>query len=158
MRKVENASMKYVSTMLVVKDLERSLAFYKKYLEQEVTVDFGANVTLSGGFALQTFEAWQSFVGGIDIRFKGNDTELYFETDDYDDFIAKTEDWEYAHPPIEHRWGQRVVRFYDPDGHVIEVGENLATVAKRFADSGMSIAEVASRMGVREEYVIAWME
>lgn len=23
---------------------------------------------------------------------------------------------------MEHRWGQKVVRFYDPDGNLIEVG------------------------------------
>jgi len=26
-------------------------------------------------------------------------------------------------------WGQRVIRFYDPDMHIVEVGESLESVA-----------------------------
>jgi uncharacterized glyoxalase superfamily protein PhnB len=29
------------------------------------------------------------------------------------------------HPIVEQAWGQRVFRFYDPDGHAVEVGEPL---------------------------------
>ena len=46
----------------------------------------------------------------------------------------------------EHRWGQRVVRFFDPDHHIIEVGEKLDAVVRRFLDSGMREEEVAQRM------------
>jgi len=149
--------MRYISTMLVVKDLEQSKAFYKKHLGQEVITDFGANVTLTGGFALQTLESWIGFIGEPSIEFKGKNMELYFETDDYDDFIANLEDLDTLHPPIEHPWGQRGVRFYDPDGHIIEVGETLTAVAKRFKESELTVAEIAVRMGVKEEYVLSWL-
>ena len=55
---------------------------------------------------------------------------------------------EYVHPVKEHRWGQRAVRFYDPDGHIIEVGETLEAVIRRFLASGMSAQQVAERMDV----------
>ena len=29
---------------------------------------------------------------------------------------------QYVNRPMTHSWGQRVVRFYDPDGNLIEVG------------------------------------
>ena len=145
--------MKYQLPLLVVSDLERSKAFYKEHLDQDVIVDFGANVTLSGGFALQTLETWSEFIGGAEISFKGNDAELYFEEDDFDGFLCRLDGLELVHQPLEHSWGQRVVRFYDPDGHIIEVGENLTAVARRFADAGMSEAEVAGRMGVSVEYL-----
>ena len=45
---------------------------------------------------------------------------------------------ELVHPAREHGWGQRVVRLYDPDRHIIEVGESMAKVARRFFDSGLS--------------------
>ena len=38
---------------------------------------------------------------------------------------------QYVHPVKEHSWGQRVVRFYDPDRHIIEVGENMKAVCKK---------------------------
>lgn len=65
----------------------------------------------------------------------------------------KKHDIEYVHPVIEHSWGQRVVRFYDPDKHIIEVGENIEMVCKRFINSGMTVEQVAQRMDVPVEFV-----
>ena len=123
-----------------------------------VEVDFGANVTLTGGISLQTLETWRRFIGGLDVKFKGNDAELYFETDDFDGYIKNLDGLELVHPPVEHPWGQRGVRFYDPDGHIIEVSENIVTVARRFKEQGMTISEVAVRMGVDEKYVQEWLK
>lgn len=58
-----------------------------------------------------------------------------------------------VHPVYEHRWGQRVVRMYDPDHHIIEVGENIASVCQRFLESGMTKEQVAIRMDVSLAYV-----
>jgi catechol 2,3-dioxygenase-like lactoylglutathione lyase family enzyme len=124
--------MKYEATLIAVKDIERSKAFYKEWLGLDVVADFGANVSLTGGIALQTVETWSEFIGGREIGFKNNAGELYFEEDDFDSFAAKLNGLELVHPPLEHRWGQRVVRFYDPDGHIIEVGENMNAVVRRF--------------------------
>ncbi len=52
---------------------------------------------------------------------------------------------------IEHGWGQRVIRFYDPDGHIIEVGEDMKMVINRFLDSGMTMEEVSKKMDVSVE-------
>ena len=43
-----------------------------------------------------------------------------------------------VYPVREYSRGQRVVRFHDPDLHIIEVGENMKAVCKRFSDSGMT--------------------
>lgn len=50
--------------------------------------------------------------------------------------------------------GQRVVRFYDLDKHIIEVGENMKIVCKRFLNGGMTPEQVAERMDVPIEFVI----
>jgi len=150
--------MKFILPLITVTDMERSKAFYKKYLGLDVEVDFGANVTLTGGIALQTLETWSEFIGGLDVRFTGNNSELYFEEDDFDDFIKNLDGVELVHPPIEHTWGQHVVRFYDPDGHIIEVGENMNLVAHRFNDRGMTISEIADRMNVDVKYVQEWLK
>jgi len=65
---------------------------------------------------------------------------------------------DYLHPIFEHSWGQRVVRFYDLDKHIIEVGENIVTVVKRFINSGLSIQETAVRMDVQIDYVKSCLE
>ena len=67
----------------------------------------------------------------------------------------KKYDVEYVHPIKEHSWGQRVVRIYDPDKHIIEVGENIKVVCKRFLDSGMTPEQVAERMDVPMKFVNA---
>jgi len=152
--------MRYTATLLAVRDMERSKRFYYEVLGLEVVADFGANVTLTGGIALQTVDTWAGFLNRAndEIVFKNNAAELYFEEDQIDEFAARlaaTPGIAYVHPLLEHPWGQRVVRFYDPDGHIIEVGENIAIVVRRFLDSGLSVKETAVRMDVPEDYVQA---
>lgn len=152
--------MKFKNPMLVVNDMEKSKIFYKDVLGLRVIMDFGANVTLTGGVALQTKESWKEFIqkDENEISFNGNNSELYFEEDNFDSFIEKLSSLkyiEYVHDVYEHNWGQRVVRFYDLDKHIIEVGENLKTVCKRFLDSGLSVEETAKRMDVPIKFVQA---
>jgi len=66
---------------------------------------------------------------------------------------AAIEEIQYVHPVVEHRWDQRAVRSYDLDRHIIEVGKNMASVCRRFFDSGMSPEEIAERMDVPVNYV-----
>ncbi|MCM0739910.1 VOC family protein, partial [Clostridioides difficile] len=115
--------------------------------------------TLTGGLALQTSETYKEFIGTSDISFGGNNFEVYFEEDDFDKFVDRLKEYdiEYVHPIIEHSWGQRVVRFYDPDKHIIEVGENMKIVCKRFLNSGMTPEQVAERMDVPMKFINACM-
>ena len=136
------------------------MAFYRNVLGLEVVNDFGANVVLTGGLSLQTLETWAEFLDkpAEEIRFGGNDAEMYYVAEDFDAFLGVLKDHpetKLVRPPVEHRWGQRAVRLYDPDGHIIEVGENLAAVCRRFLDSGMTVCETAARMDVPEDYVRA---
>jgi catechol 2,3-dioxygenase-like lactoylglutathione lyase family enzyme len=150
--------MKYTCTLIAVKDMEKAKRFYHDVLGLEVVADFGANVTLTGGIALQTVDTWKNFIHKQEeeIVFGNNACELYFEEENMDAFIGKLESREgivYVHPLLEHSWGQRVVRFYDPDHHIIEVGENMIMVVKRFIATGLSAEETAARMDVPVDYV-----
>ena len=124
-----------------------------------VVMDFGANKTLTGGLCLQTLETWNAFIGTNEVSFGSNNAEIYFEEDDFDKFVEKLGEFniEYVHPVKEHSWGQRVVRFYDPDKHIIEIGENMKAVCKRFLDSGMTPEQAARRMDVPMKFVSACM-
>ena len=143
--------MKLKNPMLVVTDIDKSVEFYKKVFGLHVIMDFGANKTLTGGLALQTSETYKEF--------GGNNFEVYFEEDDFDKFADRLKEYdiEYVHPIIEHSWGQRVVRFYDPDKHIIEVGENMKIVCRRFLNSGMTPEQVAERMDVPMKFINACM-
>lgn len=150
--------MKFSGPLIVVSDMKKSKLFYSKVVGLDVILDFGANVTLTGGIVLQTKNSWTGLIhkSKNEIFFGGNDSELYFEEDDFDNFILKLRqipDICYVHPVIEHSWGQRVVRFYDPDKHIIEVGENLNKVVRKFLNKGMSIENIATKMDVSIDYV-----
>ena len=87
--------------------------------------------------------------------------ELYFETDDFDAFLeklARFPETEMVHAPKKHDWQQRVIRFYDPDGHMIEVGEAMSVIAKRFLKEGKTPEETAALIEHPLEFVQACMD
>jgi hypothetical protein len=83
--------------------------------------------------------------------------ELYFEVDDFDAFLERLAafDAEQVHQPKAHDWKQRVVRIYDPDGHIIEIGESMAVIARRFLAQGKTLEETAALIQHPIEFVIA---
>ena len=147
--------MELKNSLLAVTDMERAVAFYEKVLGLRVILDFGANKTLTGGLCLQSLDTWREFIGGAPVSFGGSDAEVYFEEARFDAFAERLEtlDVSYVHPVKEHAWGQRVVRFRDPDGHILEVGEAMTAVCRRFWDGGMTVEQIARRMDVPVEYV-----
>ncbi len=149
--------MDFHGTLLVVSHMEKSKQFYQEILNLQVVMDFGANVTLTGGISLQTQESWISFIGvkKEDLCFGNNTTELYFEEEDFDAFLEKLEAKKVhlVHPVLEHRWGQRVIRFYDPDQHMIEVGERMRDVCLRFLRGSLTMEEISLRMEIPLELV-----
>lgn len=151
--------MKFKSPMIVVKDMDKSVEFYKNVLGLSIISDYGANKVLTGGISLQTLETYKDFIGTDDIKFGTNNFEIYFEEDDFGQFCEKLSQFNirYVHPVKEHSWGQRVVRFYDLDMNIIEVGETLKSVCKRFLDQGLSPEEIAVRMDVKQSYVNGWI-
>ena len=60
---------------------------------------------------------------------------------------------EYVHPLREHPWGQRVFRVYDPDGHIVEVGEPMSEVIARLLGEGKSVEAVAEQTAMPLEMV-----
>lgn len=143
--------MKYEGVCIAVKDVNRSKQFYQEIFGLEVFQDYGINVSF-GGLSLQQEFDWLVDIPKESVMVKSHNMELYFEEDDFDGFLAKLEqrgDITYLGGGVkEAGWGQRSVRFYDLDGHIIEVGENIKMVVKRFLDSGMSMEETSKRMDV----------
>ena len=150
-------TLKYTSTLIAVADMEKSKQFYHDVLGLEVVADFGDNVTLDGGIALQTMNTWKTFIRTDNLVLPNNAGELYFEEEDMDTFCDHLKKFDicHVHPLFEHRWGQRVVRFYDPDKHIIEVGEKLDAVILRFMENGLSAEETAVRMDIPFDFVRA---
>ena len=117
--------MKLCGFLLVVKDIKKAEKYYHDLFGLETLVDNDGNMILSDGLVLQEEAYWRGFIGK-DVIPQSNACELYFEDSDIEGFIRKLEmlypETEYVNPLMTHSWGQRVVRFYDPDGNLIEVG------------------------------------
>lgn len=117
--------MKLKNVLIVVKDVEKSKRFYHDLFGLDVVLDNDGNIILTEGLVLQDEKYWKAFLGK-DIIPKNNSCELYFEESDIEGFVEKLEkcypDVNYVNKLMVHSWGQKVVRFYDPDGNLIEVG------------------------------------
>lgn len=137
------------STMLLSRDLEQTKAFYAKLFGMRVISDFKENITLTGGLSFQTVNSWSDFIhkDAAAIKFGGNDAEIYTEVDDLDAFVklVEQEQVKLVHPLQTHNWGQRGLRIYDPDMHIIEIAEPLPTVVKRFSKEGLSEEQISER-------------
>jgi uncharacterized glyoxalase superfamily protein PhnB len=62
---------------------------------------------------------------GMDEPQGHGNMDIYFESDDIEMAYQRLVDRnvEIIHPVEKQAWGQRVFRFYDPDHHIVEIGE-----------------------------------
>jgi len=149
--------LQFVCPLIVVKNIKVARNFYENILEQKVKYDFGENVTFEGDFAIHLEEHYLRLLGeenSNEIR-KTHNFELYFETDDLESILRKLKvnNVIFLHEITEQPWGQRVMRFYDPDLHIIEVGETIESVVLRYHGTGMSLKEISTRTSLPEEFV-----
>lgn len=117
--------MRLKNVLIVVKDIEKARKYYHDLFGLELVLDNDGNMILTEGLVLQEERYWKDFLG-TEISWRNNSCELYFEEADIEGFVRKLEELypetEYVNRLMKHSWGQTVVRFYDLDGNLIEVG------------------------------------
>ena len=117
--------MRLRNILVIVKDMERSIKFYHDLFGLDIVLGNDGNTILTEGLVLQDEKIWRDFLGKTIIP-KSNSCELYFEEQNIERFVEKLErlypDIQYVNHLMTHSWGQKVVRFYDLDGNLIEVG------------------------------------
>ncbi len=153
-------NIKFQNALLFVKDIKASRVFYEKVMKQRVEYDFEEDVVFKGGFAIHDANhisnlLFQRQNPNIEDKLGQENFELYFECDDLDQSFSQiTESGaKIIHPLIEQPWGQKVFRFYDPDFHIIEIGEPMAAVLKRYIKAGLSDVEISKRTSMPVEEV-----
>lgn len=116
--------MKLKNVLIVVDDMEESIRFYKEIFGLQVIVKQEGNVILSEGLVLQDAKLWADVIEGDIIPFN-NTTELYFEDNDVQglaDKLASNNIFVRVQTELtEMAGGQKMMRFYDPSGNLIEV-------------------------------------
>lgn len=116
--------MRLKNVLIVVNDIEKSKKFYHDLFGLDTILDCDGNMILTEGLVLQDAKIWKDVVKK-DILSESNSCELYFEERDIETFARKLEELypsiKYVNRLMTHSWGQKVIRFYDLDGNLIEV-------------------------------------
>lgn len=139
--------MKYEGCLLAVQDIAVSKHFYETVLHKNVAMDLGVHVSF-GGFSLQQGYAELVGVSAESVKAQSHSFQIYFEVENLDQVYAdlkSIESLQWVHEIKEYPWGQRDIRVYDPDKHIVEIAEDMNVVFKRFFQQGMSAQEVAAR-------------
>lgn len=117
--------MRLKNVLIIVTDIDKSKRFYHDIFGLEVVLDNNETIILTEGLVLQQKKIWQDFLKK-EVKQKNHASELYFEEREIEKFVQKLENLypsiQYVNRLTTHSWGQKVVRFYDLDGNLIEVG------------------------------------
>jgi uncharacterized glyoxalase superfamily protein PhnB len=144
-------NIQYKSVLLFVEDISTSRHFYENVLRQKVQYDFGEDVVFEGGFTIHDSNHFSRLLfnrPNPHVKALGQENlELYFESDELDEVFTRLVNYgvTFIHPIKEQPWGQRVFRFYDPDSHIVEIGEPMSNVITRYLKNGVPAEEVARR-------------
>lgn len=136
--------MKYICPLIVVNDIIKARDFYENILGQIIKADYGQNILFHGDFSLHEKAHYQTLIGDHPVQTQSHSFELYFEENDLEVFQNKLIEHkvEFLHTIREQPWKQRVIRFYDYDGNIIEVGESMEYLAFRLAKESYTIDEI----------------
>lgn len=147
--------MKLHSIVLFVKNIEKSKEFYTKILNQSIVHDFGNNVILSGGISIWQIQQSHIISQKLETSSNSNRFELYFEAENIDEINLKLEQNSVTllHPIHTEPWGQRTIRFFDPDSHLIEIGEPLEVFVMNMSKQGLSPEQISTQSGIPIETV-----
>jgi catechol 2,3-dioxygenase-like lactoylglutathione lyase family enzyme len=135
--------------------MERSREFYENVLGQKVRYDFAENIEYEGNFAIHLRSHFKQLIDNKEIMAGANNFELYFEHDELEQMEERLNNSgvEFVHKVREQPWKQRVMRFYDPDGNMIEVGESMEHVSYRLHLEGMGMEEISETTNMPVEFV-----
>lgn len=151
--------MAYKATILVVDDVLESRRFYETVFSMVVEEDHGIyNVGFSGGLALYRRELFRQISGLTAAAGKSETSVAYFEFADVPLIESRCAGFpgaEIVHPTTEQPWGQLAFRARDPDGHLLEIGEDMSVCVRRLLAGGMTVEEAARKTGYTPEKTAA---
>ncbi len=142
--------MKFHSSVIFVKNVEIAKDFYVRILSQEIEHDFGKNVILKSGLTIWEIPPEHDISKKLETKGISNRFELYFETDLLEEAYKKLnkEKTEFIHKIHEEPWGQRTMRFLDPDKHLIEIGEPLEVFVANKFNNGLTVEQISEKSGI----------
>lgn len=148
----------YQSVVLLCSNIAKSKQFYQDLFNLEIQHDIGVLITFAGGITL-----WEKKTA-LPLLYPGLKAvsnpekpaqELYFETDEIVKFasVLAEKKIRLLHEIQVTPWNQRTVRFFDPDGNLIEMGESMDHIARQMAKEGLSPEKISEKTWMPIEYI-----
>jgi len=150
---------KFHSAVIIADNLDKMKQFYQDVLLQTIEVDYGNCIGFKNGLSLWKLKSEYTIAkhrGNTFDRLGNKNLEICFETDDFEQLLSNLEKFSlnYLHKVNEELWGQKTIRFYDPEDNLVEIGETMNCVVKRFLKLGMSTLEVSEKTSLPIQMVI----
>ena len=148
--------MVFHSTVLFVRDIEVSKKFYTRILGFSVEHDFGKNVIMNNRLTLWEISPEHIINKQLHTTNESNRFELYFETENIENVsdTLNRAGIKFLHALHEEPWGQRTIRFFDPDYHLIEIGEPLDVFINNMHKKGLTPAQISLKSGIPLQKVV----
>ncbi len=120
--------MKLKNVLIVVEDIEKSTNFYSELFGLKVIRDYETSLILMEGLVLKEKSSWKELIGR-DVIVEHNASELYFEERNMEEFAERLDAFypeaKYVNRLMTNDFGQKLLRFYDYDGNLIEVASPI---------------------------------
>lgn len=151
-------SIRFHSTVIITAEFSKMKSFYLEILQQEIEFDFGNCIGFKNGLSLWELKEEYPLSQKLGRTFHpaGNkNLEICFETEEFEAVInnLKHHKLDCLHDVVQETWGQKTIRFFDPEHNLVEVGESIPCFVKRLYEQGMTVDEVAGFTSVPLEYV-----
>jgi catechol 2,3-dioxygenase-like lactoylglutathione lyase family enzyme len=113
------------SSIILTKNMERAIRFYREVLGLELQKQFETVAFFQDGLVIHDEAVYLNYIGGSDPSAAGFKAVYYYIASDIDETarLLQEKNVEFIHRVEEQSWGERVIRFCDPDGNVIEIGD-----------------------------------
>ena len=141
---------KYSMAVILVNDVLVSKKFYQDLFSLEIEHDFGVNISFKGAFSIWQRDRAEEIIFGSqrgEVNEINKNTELYFESSEMEAIYEKIKEKkiEIIHGIKEEPWGQKTLRFYDPEKFIIEVAEPIDEVVTRLSKQSLSDEEISKK-------------
>ncbi len=114
-------------SIALVKNIKESKHFYQNVMGLKITREYDSVIMFENNFVIHRADVFYEY---INKPYHGekmgcDNVDFYFTTSDIDDFQRKLEEENvtFIHKIKQCDWGEKVIRIYDPDGYIVEIGD-----------------------------------
>lgn len=120
-------TIRFRNGILLVKDIQVSKHFYQEVLGLKVVQDYDTFIMFQDNFSIHTADLFYEYINKPyhGEKMGRDNVDCYFTTPELETVQSRLKEQgvEFIHEIRLHAWGEKVIRIYDPDGHILEIGD-----------------------------------